>query len=158
MKIILTQGNPGSQYAATRHNVGWMIADALAASQGISFSNQAKFFAAITEFSLDNEKILLVKPTTFYNETGRTARALLDFYKLRSTDMLVIHDDLSLPFGTLRVREKGNAAGNNGIRSLNTHLGEAYWRLRIGIWNELRDIKMTLILCYHGSLKKKLNT
>lgn len=139
MKIILAQGNPGSQYTATRHNVGWMIVDAFATSQGVSFSPQSKFFASIAEFSLEGEKILLVKPTTFYNETGRTARALLDFYKLNSTDIFVIHDDLSLPFGTLRVREKGSAAGNNGIKSLTAHLGEEYWRLRVGIWSELRE-------------------
>ena len=139
MKIIFAQGNPGSDYAATRHNVGWMIVDALAASQGIPFSPQAKFFATIAEFSLEGEKVLLVKPTTFYNETGRAARALRDFYKLDTTDILTVHDDLSLPFGTLRVREKGSAAGNNGIKSLNAHLGEAYWRLRVGIWNEHRD-------------------
>jgi PTH1 family peptidyl-tRNA hydrolase len=89
--------------------------------------------------SIAGEKTLLVKPTTFYNETGRSARALLDFYKLDPADLLVIHDDIALPFGTIRVRQKGSDAGNNGIKSLNAHIGQEYWRLRIGIWSELCD-------------------
>lgn len=137
MKIILAQGNPGRQYATTRHNVGFMILDSLA--NGAAFSPKPKFFADIAEVPLAGEKVLLVKPQTFYNETGRSARAILDFYKLSSTDLLVVHDDLALPLGTLRIREKGSDAGNNGIKSLNAHLGPDYMRLRVGIFNDLRD-------------------
>lgn len=137
MKIIFAQGNPGPQYETTRHNVGFLALDALAG--GTSFAPKPKFFAAIAEVSIAGEKTLLVKPQTFYNETGRAARAILDFYKLSPADMLVIHDDLALPLGTLRVREKGSDAGNNGIKSLNAHLGPDYARLRVGVYNELRD-------------------
>ena len=137
MKIIFAQGNPGQQYVTTRHNIGFMILDAFA--NGNSFTPKPKFFADIAELSIDREKVLLVKPQTFYNETGRSARAILDFYKLTPSDLLALHDDLALPLGTLRVREKGSDAGNNGIKSLNSHLGPEYMRLRIGIYNELRD-------------------
>jgi PTH1 family peptidyl-tRNA hydrolase len=137
MKIIFAQGNPGPQYETTRHNAGFMALDALAGDA--AFAPKPKFFAHIAEVSLAGEKTLLVKPQTFYNETGRAARAILDFYKLTPADLLVIHDDLALPLGTLRVREKGSDAGNNGIKSLNAHLGPDYARLRIGIYNELRD-------------------
>lgn len=137
MKIIFAQGNPGQQYATTRHNVGWLVLDALAGEA--SFVPKPKFFANIAEVSIAGEKVLLVKPQTFYNETGRSARALLDFYKASPSDLLAIHDDLALPLGTLRIREKGSDAGNNGIKSLNSHLGPDYMRLRIGIYNELRD-------------------
>lgn len=140
MKVLLAQGNPGSQYEKTRHNIGWQCLDRLAAKQGVDFTAKPKFFADIAEYSISGEKILLVKPTTFYNETGRAARAICDFYKLQpATDMLILHDDLALGFGTLRTRDKGSDAGNNGIKSLNAHLGPHYWRLRIGIYSPLRD-------------------
>lgn len=140
MKLILAQGNPGRQYSHTRHNVGWQIIDAIAKSHKVKWRNDKKIGADIAEFTVKRQKIILVKPTLFYNETGRAARALVDFYKLHPKhDVLVIHDDLALPLGTIRVREKGSDAGNNGVKSLNSHLGEYYWRLRIGIWNELKD-------------------
>ena len=140
MKLIFAQGNPGRQYERTRHNAGFIALDALADKHSAPWKENAKFNASIAEISLGGEKILLVKPLSFYNDTGLVARGLVDFYKLTpAEDVLVIHDDLALPFGSLRTREKGSDAGNNGIKSLNTHLGPEYSRLRIGIWNELRD-------------------
>jgi PTH1 family peptidyl-tRNA hydrolase len=140
MKIVFAQGNPGAQYANTRHNVGFLIVDALAAQHRAEFVKKPKFHADIAELSIAGEKVLLVKPTTFYNETGQAARALVDFYKLNAnTDFIVIHDDLALPLGTLRIRESGRDAGNNGIKSLNAHIGTNYARIRVGIYNELRD-------------------
>jgi PTH1 family peptidyl-tRNA hydrolase len=140
MKLVFAQGNPGKQYAATRHNIGFFIIDQYAQAHEGEFSLKNKFHAEIAEISVGSEKVILAKPTTFYNETGRSARALVDFYKLNpAEDILVIHDDLALPFGTIRTREKGSSAGNNGIKSLNAALGEHYKRLRIGIYNDLRD-------------------
>jgi PTH1 family peptidyl-tRNA hydrolase len=140
MKIILAQGNPGSEFTSTRHNVGFYMIDQLASAHGAAFVPKSKFYADIAEVVIGGEKILLVKPTTYYNETGRTARALVDFYKINpASDLLVIHDDLALPFGTIRTRPSGSDAGNNGIKSLNAHLGEHYCRIRVGIYNELRD-------------------
>ena len=141
MKLIFAQGNPGSRYARTRHNTGFITLDALAEAHNATWKNQAKYRADIAEITIAGEKILLVKPLSFYNETGQVARALVDFYKLNpAEDVLVIHDELALPFGTIRVRQKGSDAGNNGIKSLNAHLGEQYARIRIGIWNEQRNI------------------
>lgn len=140
MKIILGQGNPGTQYSGSRHNVGFMTLDALAAAHSATFIAKTKLKADIAEYSVDGEKVLLVKPTTFYNETGQSARLIVDFYKADpAEDTLVIHDDLSLPLGTLRIREKGSDAGNNGIKSLNAHLGQDYRRIRVGVYNDLRD-------------------
>lgn len=140
MKLLFAQGNPGKQYDRTRHNAGFIVLDALAASENASWKTDTKFKAELAELQFDGEKVLLVKPLSFYNETGQVARAIVDFYKLEpATDVLVIHDELALPFGTIRVREKGSDAGNNGIKSLNAHLGPDYARIRIGIWNELRD-------------------
>lgn len=139
MKIILAQGNPGPQFQYTRHNIGFMALDTFAKENNATFSSKPKFQAEIAEFSYQGEKVLLVKPLTFYNETGISARALVDFYKLNAaSDLLVLHDELALPLGVVRTRLKGSDAGNNGIKSLNTHLGQDYARIRIGIYNSLR--------------------
>jgi len=140
MKIIFAQGNPDTKYASTRHNVGFIIIDAFATSVGATWSDKSKFKAQIAELSVNGEKVILAKPTTYYNDTGISARKLVDFYSADpSRDLLVIHDDLALPFGTIRTRAQGSDAGNNGIKSLNAHLGPDYHRIRIGIWNDLRD-------------------
>ncbi len=139
MKILLAQGNPGPDYAYTRHNVGWLLLDLYADKYDAPFKPEKKFFADIATLSIAGEKVLLVKPTTFYNETGRTARALVDFYKLTpSEDVLILHDDIALPIGTVRVRPDGSDAGNNGIKSLTAHLGPDYWRIRVGIYDSTR--------------------
>lgn len=140
MKVIFAQGNPGPAYAFTRHNVGFMAVDALASEWGVTFSEKSKFQALVAETTQNGEKVLLVKPLTFYNESGYAARRLIDFYKLNpATDFLVIHDELALPFGTIKTRGAGRDAGNNGIKSLNNHIGEQYNRIRIGIFNPLRE-------------------
>lgn len=140
MKVIFAQGNPGIQYAFSRHNAGFIMADLLAKKWDVQFSKKPKFHANIAETVINGQKILLVKPTTFYNETGQSARLITDFYHLDpASDFLVIHDDFALPFGTIRTRQQGSSAGNNGIKSLNAHLGPLYARIRIGIYHELRD-------------------
>lgn len=141
MKVIFAQGNPGEKYTKSRHNVGFMIIDELAKDAGAQWKEKTKLRAYVAEVTLGDEKAVLVKPTTYYNETGLSARSVLDFYKLSAeSDFLVIHDDLSLPIGTIRVRKQGSDAGNNGIKSLNSHIGQDYSRIRVGIWNELRDL------------------
>lgn len=140
MKIIFAQGNPGKQYSNTRHNVGFYLIDKLADSLGASFIEKPKFHALIAEATLGGERVLFVKPTTYYNETGQSARAIVDFYKLDpATDFLVIHDELALPFGTIRTRLSGRDAGNNGVKSLNAHLGTEHARIRVGVYNDMRQ-------------------
>jgi PTH1 family peptidyl-tRNA hydrolase len=140
VKVIFAQGNPSREYDGTRHNVGFAVLDKLAAIHDVSFAPKSKFRTDIAEFSHEDEKVLLARPATFYNETGQSARALVDFYKFAPLeDLLVIHDDLALPFGTIRIRRKGSDAGNNGIKSLNAHIGPDYARIRIGIYSDLRD-------------------
>ena len=153
MKVILALGNPGEKYVHTRHNAGFLVIDHLAAGQSAQFSNKPKFFADIAElnsFTVDSaastnshtivprEKILLVKPTTYYNEVGISARAILDFYKLTLADLLIIHDDTDLDFGKIRVRKGGRNAGSNGLKSLHAHIGADFWHIRIGTDNLLR--------------------
>lgn len=140
MKVIFGLGNPGHQYNSTRHNIGFSILDQLAQTYNGEFLSKPKFLSHIAEISVNGTKVLLVKPQTFYNETGRAARTIVDFYKLDpSSDLLAIHDELALPFGVVRVRNEGSDAGNNGVKSLNAHLGAQYGRLRIGIYTPFRD-------------------
>lgn len=138
MKVILALGNPGEKYVHTRHNAGFLVIDQLAAGQSAHFSNKPKFSADIAELNMSGEKILLVKPTTYYNEVGISARAILDFYKLTLDDVLIIHDDTALDFGKIRVRKGGRDAGSNGLKSLHTHIGADFWHIRIGTDNLLR--------------------
>ena len=140
MKLILAQGNPGPEYALSRHNIGFMALDYLREKQKlVDFQPKSKFQALISELSVGNNKIILAKPTTFYNETGRSARAIADFYKIATNDILLIHDELALDFGTIRVRDSGSDAGNKGVRSLISHIGPDFWRIRIGIKNDLTE-------------------
>lgn len=138
MKVILALGNPGEKYTNTRHNAGFLAIDKFASEQGKTFSNKPKFSADIAETNISGEKVLLVKPTTFYNEVGISARAILDFYKLTLDDLLIIHDDTALDFGKIRVRKGGRDAGSNGLKSLHAHIGSDFWHIRIGTDNLLR--------------------
>ena len=138
MKVILALGNPGEKYVHTRHNAGFLVIDQLAAGQSAQFSNKPKFSANVAELNISGEKILLVKPTTYYNEVGISARAILDFYKSTLDDLLIIHDDTDLDFGKIRVRKGGRDAGSNGLKSLHAHIGADFWHIRIGTDNLLR--------------------
>ena len=137
MKIILFQGNFPEKYNRTRHNIGFEFADFLAKKFNAKFQEKPKFKAFIAEISLFSEKVLLVKPTTFYNETGFSAQSICDFYKINfQKDFLAIHDDLDLDFGVVRVRKSGGSGGNNGLKSLISVFGEDFARIKIGIKNE----------------------
>jgi PTH1 family peptidyl-tRNA hydrolase len=133
MKMVVGLGNPGRRYTGTRHNVGFAVVDALA--QGPSAASfQNRFQAEVAELNEDGEKILLVKPETFMNLSGRSVRQALDFYQLAHEDLLVVCDDINLPLSKLRFRARGTHGGHNGLRDIQNHLGTTvYPRLRIGV-------------------------
>lgn len=139
MKIIAGLGNPGSEYAATKHNVGFMLIDALADKLNVSASEwQEKNDALIARVRIGAESVLLVKPLTYMNESGKAIAPLMNFYKLDATDLIVVHDDMDIPTGTIRLRKKGSAGGHNGIKSILAHVGdENFSRVRIGIGRPL---------------------
>jgi PTH1 family peptidyl-tRNA hydrolase len=133
MKVVVGLGNPGPKYAGTRHNVGFEVIDYLAKGPGCSAFRE-KFEAFVAELKEGDETVLLVKPLTFMNLSGRAVRAVLDFYKLPVEQVLVVCDDFNLPLGKLRVRARGSHGGQNGLRSVQEQLGtDAYARLRIGV-------------------------
>jgi PTH1 family peptidyl-tRNA hydrolase len=132
MQLWVGLGNPGPQYAMNRHNVGFMAADAIAEVHG--FTPPAKKFQGwVQEGRIGTHKILLLKPATFMNESGRAIRAALDFYKLGEEDVTVFHDELDLAPFKVKVKRGGGAAGQNGIRSAIAHVGPEFRRVRIGI-------------------------
>ena len=137
MKIIVGLGNPGNEYAKTRHNVGFMLVDALAEHLNINLWKD-KFNAQIAEGRIGTEKILLVKPQTYMNNSGEAVGPLMRWYKVTPEDIIVAHDDMDIPAGTLRLRRKGSAGGHNGIKSILAHVGdEDFARVRIGIGRPL---------------------
>lgn len=133
MKMIVGLGNPGNEYAGTRHNVGWMLVDALAEHLGIN-EWRSREKGMVAEGRIGSEKILLVKPLTYMNNSGECVGPLMRWYKLEPEDIMAAHDDMDIPIGTIRIRKKGSAGGHNGIKSLLSRIGsENFGRLRIGI-------------------------
>lgn len=133
MKCIIGLGNPGKKYDNTRHNIGFMAIDYLSEAMGIELSNN-KFKTQHGAGYVNGQKVMLVKPQTFMNLSGEGVRPLIDYYKIDVEDILVLYDDLDLPVGRLRLRQKGSGGGHNGMKSLNQHLGtQNYKRIRIGI-------------------------
>ncbi|HLC99488.1 MAG TPA: aminoacyl-tRNA hydrolase [Patescibacteria group bacterium] len=142
MKLIIGLGNPGSEYKATRHNIGFQFIDALHRAWETQYhfapwSFSKRFNAEISEGKIRNKKILLLKPQTFMNESGRAARAASIFYKIQTKDFLVVYDDLDLPFGSMRLRIGGSSAGHKGLQSIIDAFGtNDIPRLRLGIRND----------------------
>lgn len=134
-KLIVGLGNPGAQYARTRHNVGWMALDAFAQKHGVKMDRNG-YHGVYGElrWGSSSEKVILLKPLTFMNLSGRSLVPAAHFYKVAPTDVLVVYDDLDLPPGKLRIREKGSAGGHNGMKSIIQEWGtQEFPRLRIGI-------------------------
>lgn len=133
MKVMIGLGNPGKKYEETRHNAGFMAIDTISEKWGIPVT-QNKFRALVGEGRLEGEKVLLVKPQTYMNLSGESVAEILHFYKLIPDELVVIFDDLDLPTGQLRLREKGSAGGHNGIKSMIQHLGtQEFKRIKVGI-------------------------
>ena len=132
MLLFAGLGNPGAQYQNNRHNVGFMAADAIARRHDFSPWSK-KFHGLIAEGRIGDDKVVLVKPQTFMNESGRSVDEALRFYKLTPGDLTVFYDELDLAPGKVRIKTGGGAGGHNGIRSIDGHIGQAYRRVRIGI-------------------------
>jgi len=127
MTLIVGLGNPGKQYENNRHNVGYMVIDALLDDLSSSTSSKNAFKGELFKTS----DILLLKPTTYMNLSGESVRAVSDYYKPQK--IIVIHDDLDLPFGTVKFKQGGGNGGHNGLKSIDAHIGNDYIRVRIGI-------------------------
>lgn len=132
MLLLVGLGNPGREYASNRHNIGFMAVDEIVRRHSFG-AFQAKFNGALAQGRIGGHKVLALKPATYMNESGRSVRAAAGFYKIAPARVLVIHDELDLQAGKLRLKTGGGHAGHNGLRSIHAHLGEGYRRLRLGI-------------------------
>ncbi|HER27180.1 MAG TPA: aminoacyl-tRNA hydrolase [Rhodospirillales bacterium] len=132
MLLLVGLGNPGAEYAGNRHNIGFMAVDEIVRRHSFA-PFKSKFSGQISEGRLGLEKVLLLKPMTFMNDSGRSVAAAASFYKIPAHDIIVLHDELDLEAGRLRCKTGGGHAGHNGLRSIHDHLGDGYRRLRLGI-------------------------
>lgn len=157
MKLIVGLGNPEKKYEHTRHNTGFLIISAFK-SRTPDFSDWSfdkKFNAEMSEGIINNEKVLLAKPHTHMNRSGNAVASITHFYKIPPQDVWVIHDDLDLPLGTLRIKTGGSAAGHNGVQSIIDAVGDSFVRFRVGIAGAKKTTAETFVLKRFGLFEKK---
>jgi PTH1 family peptidyl-tRNA hydrolase len=133
LRIIVGLGNPGPEHQVTRHNVGFWFVDLLARRHGGEFRDYRKYSGETARVTIDGQELILLKPTTYMNRSGLSVRQISDFYKIVPDDILVAHDELDLPVGSVRLKNGGGHGGHNGLRDTIAHIGENFWRLRLGI-------------------------
>ena len=132
IKMTVFAGNPGREYERTRHNIAWMVLDFIGSSS--DFNWKKKFNGLWADYFIGTNKVIFLKPETFMNNSGKSVQAAAHFFKIKPEEIIVIHDDLELPFGKVIVKKDGGAGGHNGLRSITQHLGSSnYYRLRMGI-------------------------
>lgn len=131
MFLVVGLGNPGNSYSTTRHNFGFMAIDFIAKSQGCKFFE--KFSGLIAETSMLDNKVILAKPQNFMNLSGNLVSAICAYYKIKPSNVCVLHDDLEVDFGKIKIKFSGGAGGHNGLRSIDSMIGKDYWRIRLGI-------------------------
>lgn len=133
LRIIVGLGNPGPEHQVTRHNAGFWFVDLLARRHGVEFRDYRKYSGETARISIAGQEIILLKPTTYMNRSGLSVRQLSEFYKIAAEEILVAHDELDLPVGTVRLKHGGGHGGHNGVRDVIAHLGADFWRLRLGV-------------------------
>lgn len=134
IKLIVGLGNPGAEYANTRHNVGAWFVDAIAAAHNATFKKEKKFFGDLAKVNFASDECYLLKPATFMNDSGQSVQAIAHFYKIKPEEILVAHDEIDFPIGQVRIKKGGGHGGHNGLRDIMERLSTAdFFRLRIGV-------------------------
>ena len=133
LRIVVGLGNPGPEHLVTRHNAGFWFVDALAKRHGGEFRDYRKYSGETARIQLGGQELILLKPTTYMNRSGLSIRQVSDFFKITPAEILVAHDELDLPVGAVRLKHGGGHGGHNGLRDTIAHIGDAFWRLRLGI-------------------------
>jgi PTH1 family peptidyl-tRNA hydrolase len=133
LRIVVGLGNPGPEHQLTRHNAGFWFVDRLARTFGGEFRDYRKYSGETARIAIHGREIILLKPTTYMNRSGLSIRQLSEFFKVAPADILVAHDELDLPVGSVRLKFAGGHGGHNGLRDTIAHIGESFWRLRLGI-------------------------
>ena len=157
MKVVIGLGNPGKKYEKTRHNIGFIAIDNLRKKMNIS-DEREKFQALVSEKNIDGEKVIFLKPQTFMNLSGNSVIEIVNFYKLDpKKDIIVIYDDMDLSFGDIRIREKGSSGGHNGIKSIISHIGEEFIRIKCGIGAKEKDAVEHVLGEFNQTEQKELD-
>ena len=134
LRLIVGLGNPGPDYSETRHNAGFWFCERLARELGTSFSRESRYYGLVAKTRVAGSDLWLLMPQTFMNRSGQSVQALAHFYRIAPAEMLVVHDELDIPPGQLRLKFGGGLGGHNGLKDITSHLGtQDYWRLRVGI-------------------------
>lgn len=133
IRLIVGLGNPGAEYLTTRHNVGFWFVDALADEVKATFRQERRFSGALARIRIGEQGLLLLKPETYMNRSGLAVRSVVDYYQIPAESVLVVHDDLDLPVGIIRIKQKGGHGGHNGLRDIIRHIGPDFVRMRFGI-------------------------
>jgi PTH1 family peptidyl-tRNA hydrolase len=133
LRLVVGLGNPGPEHALTRHNVGFWFVDALAHAAEARFRDHRKHQAELARIKIGEHELLLVKPQTYVNRSGLAIRSIAEYYRVQPGEILVVYDELDLPVGTVRLKRGGGAGGHNGVKDTIAHIGDDFWRLRVGI-------------------------
>ncbi len=147
LKLVVGLGNPGREYAPTRHNAGWWYVDALARSSGAQWQQAARHQSELARASIEGAQLWLAKPVTFMNRSGAAVASIAGFHRIEPQEILIVHDDIDLSPGTVRLKQGGGHGGHNGLRDVIAHLGADFWRLRIGVGHPgHRDLVLDAVL------------
>lgn len=158
MQLIVGLGNPGEKYQYTRHNIGYMAIDSIVSAQQ-DYKIKKKFNSIIYETIIDKKRIILIKPETYMNNSGDAVFQIANFYKIDSKNILVLHDELDIPFGKIRIKSGGGNAGHNGLKSISKKIDNNYTRVRLGIGHPGNKERVNghVMGNFTGSEKEKLN-
>lgn len=158
MQLIVGLGNPGEKYQYTRHNIGYMAIDNIVSAQQ-DYKIKKKFNSIIYETIIDKNRIILIKPETYMNNSGDAVSQIANFYKIDSKNILVLHDELDIPFGKIRIKSGGGNAGHNGLKSISNKIDNNYTRVRLGIGHPGNKERVNghVMGNFTGSEKEKLN-
>jgi peptidyl-tRNA hydrolase, PTH1 family len=157
MRLIIGLGNPDKKYSNTRHNFGWLVLDSLADKKDLNWKSHKSSNSAIADFKTKREKNIIAKPLTYMNESGRAVKKLKSFYKIPTSKIVVIYDDIDLPFGKIRVSRKKSAGGHKGVESTIKHLkSKDFIRIRLGIGPQRGSAEEFVLKKFNTEQKKKL--
>ena len=158
MKIVAGLGNPGAQYANTPHSVGFEVVDALAAAAGVAWDERRQFKCLMARVTIAGQPVLLVKPQTFMNLSGESVAPVVKYHNATAADLLVVHDDIDLPLGRMRIRKGGSCGGHNGVRNIIERLGtQDFARLKLGVGKDRSNVVGFVLGKFHPDARKVMD-
>ncbi len=158
MKIVAGLGNPGAQYANTPHSVGFEVVDALAAAAGAAWDERRQFKCLMARVSIAGQPVLLVKPQTFMNLSGESVAPVVKYHNATAADLLVVHDDIDLPLGRMRIRKGGSCGGHNGVRNIIERIGtQDFARLKLGVGKDRSNVVGFVLGKFHPDARKVMD-